>query len=159
MRLRRQPSPATSIEEISSKDALAIAVPHVYGYWEGRHTHRIQAVNFQIIFMSLLTTSYAGVLATNKNPVILVLIGTIGCVGSLFNLVQDLQFKRHIDVATLALMELQGRLADALELDSVRVIEKLRSVRGVSFTTLLAFAYSISACLSLSGAIFGLTLT
>jgi hypothetical protein len=142
-------------DELSAKDAFAIAAQHTYSYWEGRNSHRVQVVNFQILFMALLATAYGGILASNKNGQLLVALGFIGCVGSLANLVQDLQFRKYLDVSSQALADLQDRLAETLDMDSLRLISQLEGRRGVRFRVILTFFYGFCATIGLAAAAYG----
>jgi hypothetical protein len=127
---------------------------HAWSWFEVHAVQRQNYVNFFLVAIVLLSAAYVGAL-TGKLPYLAAAIGALGAFVALSFFSIDLRNRELIHAGERPLKELQGRLADKLALDSLRILEAVefpryrwtRMGRIVRTMHLVVMAAFIAACI------------
>lgn len=135
---------------------LGLAIDHAWKWYELRSSHVMQIINFYLVSIAVLSAGYVSAL----NSRLSLIAGMVGLMGAAVTTVAFLAARRYDQTgkrATEPLAELQGRLADALEIQSFRMVERhwsagtpWHSVRKVSR---IVYIFALAACLT--AAVYG----
>jgi hypothetical protein len=131
---------------------LATALDHVLRLYEFRMTSGLQVLNFFLLASAVLAAAYVSAL----NDRLFGVAGVIAMVGLAASGATYIAGRRQSDMANLAaepLKELQDRLAAALEMDSLRVVQRYRTDHtprwyGGRITAHLMFPMMAALCLA-----------
>jgi hypothetical protein len=135
-------------------ETMSTAVSHAWSWFEVHAVQRQNYVNFFLVAIGLLSAAYVGAL-TGKLPYLAAAIGALGAFVALSFFSIDLRNRELIHAGERPLKELQGRLADKLALDSLRILEAVefpryrwtRMGRIVRTMHLVVMAAFIAACI------------
>lgn len=130
-------------------DILGTAVNHAWSWFEVHTVQRQNYVNFFLVAVGLLSAAYVGALS-GKLYYLAAAVSVLGVIISLSFFSIDLRNRELIHAGEQPLKELQGRLADMLTIDSLRILETVelpkyrwtrmgRIVRTMHLTVMLAF--------------------
>jgi hypothetical protein len=128
---------------------LTTALNHAWSWFEVHAVQRQNFVNFFLIAVAFLSAAYVGAL-TGKANYLAAADCLVGVVISLAFLLIDLRNRELIRASELPLMELQDRLAEAVGVDSLRILRTIdqpqyrvtsigRVLRVLHSTTLIGF--------------------
>jgi hypothetical protein len=118
----------------ASTEILTIAVNHAWSWFEVHAVQRQNFVNFFLIAIAFLSAAYVGAL-TGKLHNLAAADCLVGLAISLAFFLIDLRNRELIRAGEQPLKELQDRLADLMNIESLRILESIeRPQRG--FTSL-----------------------
>ena len=134
---------------LASAEVLTIAVNHAWSWFEVHAVQRQNFVNFFLIATAFLSAAYVGALSGKLN----ILAATdclVGLAISLAFFLIDLRNRELIRAGERPLKALQDRLADLLDMESLRILEAVerpqlrlgslgKVVRAVHLTAMAAF--------------------
>jgi hypothetical protein len=144
-------SPSPSSDPPDDAQILGLALDHAWKWYELRSSHVMQIINFYLVSIAVLSAGYVSALGSRLR----IIAGMVGLMGVAVTTVAFLAARRYDETgkrATDPLAELQGRLADALDVQSFRLVERHRmagtpwhSVRRISR---IVYVFAILACLT-----------
>src|SRR3954453_9742076 len=108
----------------SDKDFLKIAFDYAWNWTNAYYDTRLRAVQFYVTGNAFLVAGYVASLASR--PGIAAAIALVGTASSLAFFAIDRATKRYVGIGEKALAELEDRVADELNIDSLRLIWHLR---------------------------------
>jgi len=129
-------------QEQSKALLLTTALDHAWRWHELRISSGLQILNFYLLAIAVLTSAYVSALNA-RNHVVSV---AVALAGAAVTACAYMVGARQDHVARLALapiQEIENRLADALELDSLRLVERYRVRRKLSTYAVRATAHFI----------------
>jgi hypothetical protein len=112
-----------SDEKKSDAELLGLALGHVSHWHEYRLSNGLQVLNYFLVASAILATAYVSAINDKLN----VIAGMISLLGVAVSGASYFAGKQQRDIALLAMAPyrvIQGRLADALGIDSLRIIER-----------------------------------
>jgi hypothetical protein len=145
-------------DRIEKKDAdlLVPALEHVARWNEFHRTSALQAIYFFLLTSAVLGTAYVSALNGHQD----VIAGAVALADCAAAGATYLIFHRQSKIAHLAdgpLKEIQGRIADELGIDSLRMGERIPSGRQVQWrrsSFILNVSFSLVIALSLAAALY-----
>ena len=109
---------------------LIAAIDHAWQWWEFRIGNGLQVLNFFLLASAIMVAAYVSALGSH----LYIVASAIGLIGAIVSSATFLVGKRQSDVANLGaapMTELQSRLASALNIDSLRMVERYPSSRSL----------------------------
>lgn len=106
-------------------ELLAMALDHAWRWWEFRINNGLQVLNFFLLASSIMVAAYVSALSSH----LYIVAGAIALLGAGVSAASYVTGKRQSDVAGLAvapLRDVQDKLADALDIDSLRMVDRYR---------------------------------
>jgi hypothetical protein len=131
------------------QETLAMALDHVWRWYELRHGQGIQVINFFMLAVAVLSAGYVSAL----NAKLYAAAGAVGLLGMIVSVVVFLVSRRLRDVGKIAeepIAALQDRLATTLNVDSLRMMSLLRATSSPKWWKRTSRLYSVAAMTSVS---------
>lgn len=136
------------------KGLLTIALDHAWRWYDFRWGQAIQIINFFVLAAAVMSAAYVSAINANHRG-IAAAVALLGSVASASTYVVSIRIVNFAELASEPLKEIQDQLATALDIDSIRLIERRRSHRGgrASSSTVAKamFAIAISVCFAAAG--------
>ena len=110
---------------------LSIALDHVSHWHEFRISNGLQVLNYFLVASAILATAYVSAINDKLNAI----AGIISLLGVAVSAASYFAGKQQRDIALLAITPyriIQDRLADALGIDSLRIIERTDEYLGTT---------------------------
>jgi hypothetical protein len=144
-----------SADEHPSRDDTALliaALNHCTGWFEARVDRGLQVINYFVVAGAVLATAYVSAIS-GKHYAIAVVVSLAGTALAALAFIIGLRERRYAAEVQPALAELQGRIADRLNIDSLRIIPPRPGTRG---TPQVRIAFGLAIVLSLGAALYAL---
>lgn len=117
------------------RETLAIALDHAWRWYENRRGRAVLFLQILVLWLAILGTAYGLAFQAKQYG----LAGSVGLVAAVSVAATDLEASRlraSAELAAEAVADLQGRLADALALESMRLQQREQAGRGPTPTFL-----------------------
>jgi hypothetical protein len=144
------------VDRNKDADLLVSALEHVVRWNEFHRTSALQAINFFLLTAAVLGTAYVSALNGHQDAIAgVVALAGGGAAGGTY-----LIFHRQNSISHLAdvpLREIQGRIADALGIDSLRMVEDTSSGQGLQWRRsafIVNVSFPLIIALSLAAAFY-----
>jgi hypothetical protein len=144
-----------SADEHPSGDDTALliaALNHSAGWYEARLDRGLQVINYFVVAGAVLATAYVSAI-TGKHYAIAVVVSLSGTALAVLAFLIGRRQRLYAAQAEPALLELQGRIAERLSIDSFRI---LPPSRGMYALGAVRIAFGLATLLSLGGALYAL---
>jgi hypothetical protein len=144
-----------SADEHPSWDDTALliaALNHCTGWFEARVDRGLQVINYFVVAGAVLATAYVSAIS-GKHYAIAVVVSLAGTALAALAFTIGLRERRYAAEVQPALAELQGRIADRLNIGSLRIIPPRPGTRG---TPQVRIAFGLAIVLSLGAALYAL---
>lgn len=112
------------------KDLVAIALDHAWRWYDFRYSQGAQVLNFFTLGATVLTAAYVSAINAGHRGV----ATAVALLGSLLTVSTYVVGTRLTSIAHLAhepLRKIQGELADALDIDTMRLVERRENRHGL----------------------------
>jgi hypothetical protein len=133
-RIEKSRRPGVIIMSSDDKDValLALALNHASGWFDAHVAQRQNLMGSFLVAVAFLSAGYVGALS-QKLVGVAAVVCLVGAAVSLAFFLLDLRNRELTRASERPMKELQSRLANALELDSIRIIEAIESRVIVGF--------------------------
>jgi hypothetical protein len=132
------------------------ALDHAWRCYELRMSCGLQLLNFFMLAIAVITTAYVSALKA-RDDVVSVAVALIGAAVTVSAYLAGLRQDNVARMALAPIQEVEGRLADALDLESLRIVEQYRITRKPSSYSTRAtahFVYPVAALICIAAAIY-----
>lgn len=135
---------------------LTTALDHVWRWYDLRMNCGLQILNFYLLAIAVLTTAYVSALNA-RNHVVSVAVALAGAAVTACAYMVGARQDHVARMALTSIQEVETRLADTLDIDSVRLVEQYRAERKLSTYAVRAighFVYPSTIIVCLVAAIY-----
>jgi hypothetical protein len=132
---------------------LIAALNHAWAWYDARMNRGLQVLNYFLVASAILATAYVGAL-NGKHYAVAAVIALSGAALTGATFMTGYRQRRNAPAGELALTDLQGRIADRLEVDSIRMLKP--PPRPVPRYISVWGAFGLAALLSVGAALYAL---
>jgi hypothetical protein len=147
---------AYNYQEASKISLLATALDHVWGWYDLRMNCGLQILNFYLLAIAVLTTAYVSAL-NSRNHVVSVAVALAGAAVTACAYMVGARQDHVARVALTPIQEIEKRLAEGLNIDSLQLVEQYRAGRKLSTYAVRAighFVYPVTIVICIAAAIY-----
>ncbi len=135
----------------NDRELLGLALEHSWKWYEMRSSHTLQIINFYLVSVAVLSAGYVSALSSHMRHV----AGMVGLLATSVTTAAFFAGRRSDQIGRIAkepLNVLQSRLATALDVASLRMVERHERTRppwfGLRRVARIVYVFALSACLA-----------
>ncbi|MEJ3742581.1 hypothetical protein WEI85_04700 [Actinomycetes bacterium KLBMP 9797] len=135
----------------NDRELLGLALEHCWKWYEMRSSHTLQVINFYLVSVAVLSAGYVSALSSHMNHV----AGMVGLLAASVTTAAFFAGRRYDQKGHIAkepLIALQSRLAAALDVATLKMVERDEQARrpwsGLRHVARIVYVFALGACLA-----------